>query len=134
MSLKFTVYGKPAPQGSLRAFMRPGMAHPVLTSDNRATMPWRQEIAYSALAVHAVKFDRSVPLSIVMAFFFAKPKSARKRQAHTVKPDCDKLVRCVFDALTGIVFEDDAQIVIHSARKLYGLPERVEIEIEEAVE
>jgi Holliday junction resolvase RusA-like endonuclease len=133
MSFKITILGKPAPQGSLRAFLRPGMRYPVLTADNRATRPWRQEIAQSLMAAHPPYFARYLPIEVSMDFYFQRPKSAKRRRAMTVKPDCDKLVRCVCDALTGIVIEDDAQIVTHHARKLYGLPERVEIEIGEAV-
>jgi len=48
-----------------------------------------------------------------------------------VKPDTTKFVRAVEDALTGIVWVDDAIIVQQSARKEYGIPPRVEITIEE---
>jgi crossover junction endodeoxyribonuclease RusA len=44
-----------------------------------------------------------------------------------VKPDLDKVIRATCDALTGILYADDAQIVDTSARKHYGSPERVEI-------
>jgi hypothetical protein len=40
---------------------------------------------------------------------------------HTKKPDADKLFRAVGDAMTGIVFPDDAQIVQFWARKRYAL-------------
>lgn len=36
---------------------------------------------------------------------------------HIKKPDSDKLVRAVLDAMTGIVYNDDAQVVEHHARK-----------------
>lgn len=38
------------------------------------------------------------------------------------KPDELKLIRSVEDALTGIVWQDDAEVVIHSAKKIYGEP------------
>lgn len=36
------------------------------------------------------------------------------------KPDLDNLVKALKDALTGIVWKDDAQIVSLCARKTYG--------------
>ena len=37
--LRFFVPGIPAPQGSMRAFMRPGARFPVVTADNPKTKP-----------------------------------------------------------------------------------------------
>ncbi len=45
----------------------------------------------------------------------------------------DKLERAVFDALTGTLVTDDAQIVKCHTMKHYGQPERVEIRIGELV-
>jgi hypothetical protein len=39
---------------------------------------------------------------------------------HVVKPDLDKLVRAVGDALTGILYRDDAQIVSLNASKRFA--------------
>ena len=38
---------------------------------------------------------------------------------HTSKPDLDKLVRCIKDALTGIAWKDDAQVSLVCATKVY---------------
>jgi hypothetical protein len=49
--------------------------------------------------------------------------------AHVKAPDLDKLARSVFDALTRVVFHDDAQVVDLVATKRYatvGEPPRVE--------
>jgi Holliday junction resolvase RusA-like endonuclease len=46
-----------------------------------------------------------------------------------VKPDVLKLARAVEDALTGILYRDDAQIVTEVLRKRYGDPPRVEIRL-----
>lgn len=39
---------------------------------------------------------------------------------HTCKPDATKLLRCLEDALTGILWVDDAQIVRQKVTKRYG--------------
>ena len=47
------------------------------------------------------------------------------------KPDCDNLLKSVGDALNGMLFRDDAQIVlIKQIRKVYGQPQII-IDLEE---
>jgi len=133
MGLTFTVYGKPRPQGSTRAFFIKKLGRAVITSDNKQLKPWRQQVSETALSVRerGVEPWRGYPVRIDLAFYFARPKSAKKRIGMTVKPDLDKLQRAVFDAITGILIHDDAQITSVTARKHYGDPERVEITVEE---
>ena len=47
----------------------------------------------------------------------------------TTAPDTSKLNRAAEDAMSGIVYRDDAQIVHTDAWKLYGSPARAEIEV-----
>jgi len=134
IALSFTVYGKPAPQGSMKAFRNKYTGRAMLTSDNKLLKPWRQEVAQTAMLFWKQSFDVATPVQVELDFYFARPKSAsvKRRPGMTVKPDVDKLVRAIFDALTGIVIHDDSQIVNVTARKHYGDPERVEIQIQEA--
>ena len=126
--LAFTVYGKPEPQGSTRAFVVKG--RPVITSANKGLKAWRQQVSAAALAaVAGTEFITLEPVSVAVDFYFDRPKSV-KRAAMTVRPDVDKTLRGVFDALTGIVFKDDAQVVRSTATKQYGSPARAEITIE----
>lgn len=124
--MSFVVYGTPRPQGSMRGFVRNGRAH--LTSDNRNLKPYRQEVAQTAMLSRPKLL--SGPVFVRLRFYFAKPKSyPASRTEHTVKPDVDKLIRAVFDAVKGICWLDDAQAVDAGGRKFYGLPERTEVEI-----
>lgn len=41
---------------------------------------------------------------------------------HSSRPDLDKLLRAVGDALTGIVWRDDSQVASIVASKVYGPP------------
>lgn len=60
----------------------------------------------------------------------AKRKDAfEKRLLHTQKPDLDNLLKLVKDALIGVVFVDDSQIVSVVAHKNWGGVGRVEIEV-----
>ena len=122
----FTVFGHPEPQGSTRAFIPKGWNWPVITTANAKMKPWRQQISGAAADLRAPVLEG--PVRLLMQFFLAKPKSTKRASPH-VKPDIDKLARAVSDALTGILFCDDAQVVLLVASKHYGLPERVEIEV-----
>lgn len=72
------------------------------------------------------------PVSLRACFVFPRPKHhlrTGKREGEvkenapgwkTSAPDLDKLVRALGDALTGIVYRDDAQIVDLGVTKIYG--------------
>jgi Holliday junction resolvase RusA-like endonuclease len=47
-----------------------------------------------------------------------------------VRPDIDNYAKAILDALNGVMWADDGQIVQLTASKSYGEP-RVEIEIQE---
>lgn len=120
----------PQPQGSAKAYVRGGRA--IITSANTKLKPYRSEVAGCALATleksgHAA-FVKHQPIALELSFFFRKPESVPKSRTHpVVKPDIDKLVRATLDALTGVLFHDDAQVVEVVTRKLYASVEGVRI-------
>lgn len=120
----FFVPGIPVPKGSAKAFMRKGMRFPVVMQDNAEKQkPWASLIAYTAMQNNPVLIATGVRVD--MHFYFPRPKSQVGKRglkpsapgAHLTKPDLDKLVRCVFDALTGICYHDDSQICSQEAHK-----------------
>jgi crossover junction endodeoxyribonuclease RusA len=132
--IQFTAYGVPAPKGSMKAFYRPGMRFPVVTEANKNTRPWAAIVKDAAMQIIG---DCAVPTGAVclkIAFFMPRPKSLPKKVIHHLKkPDCDKLIRAVKDALTGVLWRDDSQVVSVRAVKLYvenGAMPRAEIGIE----
>lgn len=132
-AIEFCVYAKAQPQGSARAFVVNGRA--VVTSANKNLKPYRQELTNTAKAVlndYPQPFaGKHVPVAVSMVFFFERPQSVpKKRAGMVVKPDLDKVIRSTADALTGILYHDDAQIVSLSVKKEYGSPERVEIRVQ----
>lgn len=77
-------------------------------------------------------------LKLEVLCVYAIPKSwpAWKRQAaldgkvwKVTVPDHDNLVKLISDALNGIAYADDAQIVKSSFGKRYGFPERTDVRI-----
>jgi Holliday junction resolvase RusA-like endonuclease len=131
--IEFTVLGVPQPQGSMKAFMPKRGKFPIVTNDNAKTKPWRQQVAGTCLAARGQEpmMGREVPVRVEVSFYFPRPKSV-KSKAKTTRPDADKLLRLLCDALTGIAFEDDSQVTELHATKQYGEPPRMEVKIGEA--
>ena len=83
------------------------------------------------------------PVVVTIGFYFQRPKGhygtgrnalavrASAPPQMTTMPDVDKLARCALDALSGVIFRDDAQIVTLHVGKRYGEPERAEIMVRE---
>ena len=131
MVIKFFVAGIPAPAGSKKAFINPRRPNvPIVTDDSKRSRPWENQISGVALE----RWDRPPldgELAIKMVFYFPRPKShfgtgknSSKLKAsapahHTTKPDLTKLIRAVEDALTGVLWRDDALVYKQEAWKLY---------------
>lgn len=116
------VVGQPVPQGSKKAFVKNG--HAVIVDQNsRALNTWREAIGQAARDELA-KVPRppmNGPVEVKIFFRFAPSKSDPYRFHHAVKPDLDKLVRAVFDALTESgVIGDDARISALAAKKRFA--------------
>ncbi len=120
MTITFRVYGTPVPKGSMRAFVNRGKPV-VVHQDAKGIGAWTQSIAAAALDARE-RADEPLPdgaTEVTMVFFLPKPKSVRRKHPHK-RPDLDKLVRTVLDALTGILFADDGQVVSLTAEKHYA--------------
>ncbi len=129
--MKYVILGRPEPQGSTSSFIRNGKI--ATTSANKKLKPWRKTLSDAVFVESGCVPYLGAglePVTVTVDFFFQKPlRAPKRRRHHTVKPDVDKLLRAVLDALTGIVYRDDAQVVDARGRKHYGMPERCEIEV-----
>jgi Holliday junction resolvase RusA-like endonuclease len=137
------VHGAAQPAGSKRAF-KLGSGAVVVTDANKKATPWKREVAdaaATAMLSHAITENGTLvdgPLSVRMIFYVPRPKGHYGRKGllpsappyPTKRPDVLKLARAVEDAMTGIVYRDDAQIVREQLVKDYGEPARVEITVE----
>lgn len=122
MSATVFVPGVPAPQGSAKGFVVNG--HAVVTHDNENTMPWRSQVAAFVRQESGPGIVYPTgPVCVRFTFVMPRRKAEPKRVTppHTRKPDSDKLVRACLDAMTGIVFTDDAQVTTHAASKRTAL-------------
>lgn len=127
-AIRFTVVGVAQPKGSARAFVPKGWTRAVITSDNKSLRAW-EDVIRAELQRVISEADRitlatlhSGAVSLEVVFHLPKPKSTPRRVlAPAKKPDLSKLIRGAEDALSGVLFNDDAQIVEIRARKVYAV-------------
>lgn len=80
------------------------------------------------------------PIKITAKFYRQLPKKTSQKNRElaelgqylpTTKPDVDNYFKGLSDALNGLVFEDDNQLVEVHAHKFYSNNPRIELEVEE---
>ena len=89
-------------------------------------MAWRTLIAMEARKAGCQPIEGAI--EIKLDFIYQRPKTV-KRDLPTVAPDLDKQIRSVLDALTGVAYVDDGQVVGIVATKRYGNQAGVSVEI-----
>lgn len=144
-SLTFRVDGDPQPGGSKRAFRSASTHKIVVLDDCKRNAAWREHVAWTAKsAFHAAGYDRPFtgPVALHIRFVKPRPKShyasrtvggALKLAAplqHLSAPDSSKLFRACEDALAGILFVNDAQVIEQSATKCWGKDGCAEITVQ----
>jgi len=127
--ISFNVRGVPAPGGSKRA-IRTRSGKIVLIDACKRNKGWRTLVAVAAREALAGAGVLQPPLALYIEFRMPRPKSHLGKDGlvkpgapwvPTVRPDATKLLRSTEDALTGIVWSDDAQIVEQYVSKTYAL-------------
>lgn len=138
MPLSFVAYGVPQPKGSAKAFIPKGWNRAIVTSDNSKNKGWQQIVAEAASQAIGDEQDFrliELPTSLVVTFYLPRPKAIKNKLVqHTKRPDLDKLVRSVKDALSKVVWRDDCLVVDIQAAKRYAAPgeaPRAEIRVTE---
>lgn len=127
--IRFTAFGRALPQGSKNAFKTGNRV--VLVEASKGLKPWRSVVALCAKEAMLDVQDMSLiegAVSVELLFQFVPGKTV-KRKHMTTKPDVDKLSRAILDALTGVVWKDDSQVVELRARKTYGLVDLVQVAV-----
>ena len=125
--LNFVAFGVPQPKGSAKAFIPKGWKRAIVTSDNTKNKGWQQLVAEAASRAMATTYPEfrliEGPASLTVTFYLPRPKAIKdKTVPHLKKPDLDKCVRSVKDALSKIAWRDDSLVTDITARKLYARP------------
>lgn len=135
MMCDFEVEGKPVGKGRPR-FKRMGNFVHAYTPEKTAEYEKLVRIRFqNAGGVITYK-----PVRVEIVAFFEPPKSARKRDKAEMlanrilpekKPDVDNIAKIILDALNGIAYKDDSQVVDLSVKKCFAAEARVYVHIEE---
>jgi Holliday junction resolvase RusA-like endonuclease len=129
--IQFWVPGIPQPGGSKKGFVNPSTKRVVIVDDAKRNKEWRSVVAMAAReAYQGVPLD--CPLSVRVCFYLPRPrghyrtgKNAGQLLASapafpTKKPDSTKLWRSTEDALSGILWRDDSQVVRQVVEKKFA--------------
>ncbi len=97
---------------------------------------FKEDFAKSAIAAGAKVTKLPCTLAITCVMPIPAPWSPKRREealagraAHTSKPDWDNLGKGISDALTGVAWVDDSQVVWANVRKVYGTNPRTEVSV-----
>ena len=125
-SFTFRVVGRPAPQGSKRH-----VGGNRFVEASKYLKPWRAAIAKAAKDLTPDDWHTNIGVSLTITFILARPKSHFRSNGKLKDTaprlclgrigDLDKLVRAVFDALTGIAYDDDSQVFDLHAERRYAI-------------
>lgn len=109
-------------------FFVPGTARSTQTGSvvraGTRLIPIRRNTAWSAyIALVAKQHAPPAPLTgavaVAMDFHLARPKTSRRKWP-TVRPDLDNLSKGLMDAMNGILWADDGQVVQQMISKRYA--------------
>lgn len=114
MEIKFHIPIEPEAKGRPRFSRRSGH---VYTPQNTREYEYRLKTHFAQYK-HVFIDTYNSPLKIHVHFFLSKPISV-KRDYPSVRPDIDNYLKAVLDAMNGIVFKDDGQIITLAASKRY---------------
>ena len=102
------------------------------TESSKRVGPWRETVANVALRYRGRKFSSRVPLRLVLLFAFCRPpshfcasglskagRSMPRPQGKTSHGDYEKLARAGGDALTGVLYADDADVCSGAQEKYW---------------
>lgn len=137
MQIEFIIEGKVKPKQSFR-YTRFGHKY-----TPRDVKQYARDIQYSFYAKYpkwlpSMFFEKplraEIEVYIKMPQSFSKIKKQRAIAGEIrplIKPDVDNCTKNIFDALNGIVYPDDKQIVELSVKKFYSETEFVKVRIED---
>lgn len=126
-NISFTVPGEP--RGKARPRVTRTKAGKSLTYTPDKTVAYEELVRQRYLqAAGGLRFADGVPLALFVRAFYGIPKSTSKRKRAEIeagaywamkKPDFDNILKIVSDALIGIAYADDVQVVKSSVSKIY---------------
>lgn len=141
-SIKFTIPGEPCAQGRPRFSTLGGYVKAIDPAKSRNQKAFIKYLATTAAKQQGWVYTY-LPIHVEIIAYMGIPKSKSKkwrtaaicgRERPTKKPDVDNLFKLVTDALSGILYNDDKQIVSCRVQKWYSEEPRTEVKITEVID
>lgn len=130
-----TIPGEPCAQGRPRISTAGGFPRAYDPAKSRNYKAFVKLIAQEEIPVQGWRYTE-LPLAVTITAYMSIPSSKSKKfkqaaalgvERPTKKPDIDNIFKCVTDALSGIAYKDDKQIVAATVNKRYAEVSRVEV-------
>lgn len=132
----FTIPGEPTGKARPRVFNRGGKSMAI--TPQKTVM--YENLIKTCFTEQCGTFFGEKQLAMKITAFYQIPKSASKKKSDvmlsgeirpTKKPDLSNVIKCVEDALNGVAYGDDSQIVWLMGEKYYSNIPCVKVEITE---
>lgn len=136
-TVRFTVPGPP--KGKARARTVRTRGGQTFSYTPEGTVLYENLVKISFSETGEKTFDADQSLHVSMTAYYPIPKSASRKKKEEMsagrirpakKPDIDNIIKSVLDALNGVAYHDDTQVVAVFAEKYYSDTPRVEVEID----
>lgn len=135
--MRYIIPIPPKPQSRPRFSSRGGF---VKAYEDKDMTAYKKSVRALVLGKKPVCIEKG-PVSVTVRFYIYPPGyllKAKKRYKDLMneriyvdkKPDLDNYFKAVTDAVNGVLYHDDGQIVVMAGQKLYSPNPRIEIEID----
>ncbi len=117
-TIRVTIQAEPTPKGRPRSKWFNGRA---ITYTPTKTREAEDFIKYRLLRYRDRCFPKHIPVRLTAVFYRTKSKWLPSREVLPVRrPDTDNLLKCLLDALNGILVTEDAQITTINVKKRWS--------------
>lgn len=137
-TVRFTVPGPP--KGKARARTVRTRGGQTFSYTPEGTVLYENLIKVSFSQTGERPFRAEEYLRVTIMAYYPVPKSTSKKKTTEMiagyirpakKPDIDNVIKSILDALNGVAYHDDTQVIAVTAEKRYSAETRVEVEISE---
>jgi Holliday junction resolvase RusA-like endonuclease len=131
--IEFEIIGEPVGKGRPKFSSRGGFARAYTP---KKTTDYEKKVKECYLDQIGTKFEGALRVEITA--FYPIPKSTSKKNRVkmlrdeircTKKPDIDNIAKIILDALNGVAYEDDKQVVSIEVNKMYGEVPKVAVSL-----
>lgn len=131
--ISFEIEGDPVGKGRPKFSSRGGFARAYTP---KKTIDYEKKVKKCYLDQIGTKFDCALRVEITA--FYPIPKSTSKKNRVkmlrdeircTKKPDIDNIAKIILDALNGVAYEDDKQVISLEVNKMYGEVPKVAVSL-----